>query len=208
MNESPTYALPRPPLRQRLGPWVPVLAMAAIAVLFAAGGDGAREALRYERDALAAGEAWRLLTGHLVHLGWAHLAMNVAALGLIRLLVGDALTATDWIVAAVVSAVGIDVGLYAFSPEIDWYVGLSGVLHGLLAAGALVLLREQPMLAAVLGCGLVIKLLLEHAAGPLPFSESTAGGDVVTEAHLYGAAVGAAYGALRATSGRGAAAPL
>ena len=203
MNGSRVAAAARRPIGPRLGPWVPVLAIAAVAVLFALGGEGARQALRFERGALEAGEAWRLLTGHLVHLGWAHLWMNLAALALIRLLIADAFSTADWIGAAAVSAFGIDLGLYVLSPGIGWYVGLSGVLHGLLAAGALVLLRTQPMLGALLGGGLIVKLLLEQAAGPLPLSEATAGREVVTEAHLYGAAAGAAYGALRSTSRRG-----
>jgi rhomboid family GlyGly-CTERM serine protease len=181
---------------------VPVLAIASIALIFAIGGEEARGALRFERDGLEAGEVWRLLTGHLVHLGWGHLWMNLAALALIRFLVANAFSTADWIRAAVVSALGIDLGLYVLSPDIGWYVGLSGVLHGLLAAGALALLRTQPALGALLGGGLIVKLLLEQTAGPLPLSESTAGGEVLTEAHLYGAAAGAAYGAFRATSRR------
>src|SRR5690606_29964112 len=171
--------------------------------LIALGGDLGRDALRYERDALMAGEAWRLITGHLVHLGWGHLWMNLAALALIRLLVADAFSTADWIGAAVVSALGIDLGLYVLAPAIGWYVGLSGFLPGLLAAGALALMRTQPALGALLAGGLIVKLLLEQTAGPLPLSESTAGGEVITQAHLYGAAAGAAYGALRATSRRG-----
>lgn len=208
MDESPARAGGPHAVRQRLGSWVPVLAIASIAVLFELFGDAGREALRYERDALEAGEAWRLLTGHLVHLGWGHLAMNLAALGLIRLIVADAFSAADWIAASVVSALGIDLGLYVLSPGVAWYVGLSGVLHGLIAAAALALLRTQPALAALLGGGVLIKLLLEQTAGPLPMSETTAGGDVITEAHLYGAAAGAVYGALRSTSRRRAPAPL
>ena len=77
--------------------------------------------------------------------------MNLAALALIRMLAGDALTRMDWITAAVVSALAIDAGLYVFSPGVSWYVGLSGVLHGLLAAAALVLLRVHPVLGAFLG---------------------------------------------------------
>jgi len=208
VDERPAGIGLRRPFRQRLGAWVPVLAIAALAVLIALGGDLGRDALRYERDALMAGEAWRLITGHLVHLGWGHLWMNLAALGLIRLLVADAFSAADWVAAAVVSALGIDLGLYVLAPGVDWYVGLSGVLHGLIAAAALVLLRTQPTFGALLGGGLLVKLLLEQTAGPLPFSESAAGGEVITEAHLYGAAAGAAYGALRSTSRRSAPAPL
>ncbi len=196
------------PIRQWLEGWAPVLLLALLAVLCALGGDEARVVLRYERAALERGEAWRLLTAHLVHLGWSHLWMNLAALALIRMLAGDALTPIDWTTAAVVSALAIDAGLYVCSPGVSWYVGLSGVLHGLLAAAALVLLRVHPVLGAFLGGGLIIKLMLEQTAGPLSISEATAGGRVIVDAHLYGAAAGAAYGALLATSRRRAAAPL
>lgn len=208
MDERPAVAASRVAVRQRFGSWVPVLALAAAAALAALGGDAARDALRYERGALEAGEGWRLLTGHLVHLGWGHLAMNLAALGLIRLVVADAFSTKDWIAAFAVSALGIDLGLYVLSPAVDWYVGLSGVLHGLIAAAALVMLRTQPALGVLLGGGVLLKLLVEQTAGPLPLSESTAGGPVIAEAHLYGAAAGALYGALRATSRRRAPAPL
>jgi rhomboid family GlyGly-CTERM serine protease len=189
-------------IRQRLGPWVPVLALATLVLGLGLGGEAARLALRYEREALEAGELWRLFTGHLVHLGWGHLAMNVLALIVIRLLIADALGWIDWVATAVVAALGIAAGLYYFSPGVHWYVGLSGVLHGFIAAGALVLLALSPALGGILGGGLVVKLLLEQAAGPLPLSESAAGGDVIVAAHLYGAAAGAAYGALRSAARR------
>lgn len=208
MDETPARAAFSVAVRQRFGPWVPVLALALVATLAALGGDLVRDALRYERGALEAGEGWRLLTAHIVHLGWGHLAMNLAALGLIRLIVADAFSTADWIAAAVVSAVGIDLGLYVFSPGVDWYVGLSGVLHGLIAAAALTLLRVQPAVGALLGGGVLLKLLVEQGVGPLPLSESAAGGPVIAEAHLYGAAAGAVYGALRAASRRNAPAPL
>ena len=36
----------------------------------------------------------------------------------------------------VASVAMIDLGFVLFEPQLDWYVGLSGVLHGALAAGA------------------------------------------------------------------------
>ena len=47
----------------------------------ALGGERLRMLLQYDRAALAAGEWWRLVTAHLVHLGWDHLALNVAGGG-------------------------------------------------------------------------------------------------------------------------------
>ena len=78
-----------------------------------------------------------------------------------------------------------------------WYVGLSGLLHGLLAAGITTKLR-QPDGETLLLAGLLIgKLVWEQFGGPLPGSEVTSGGPVVVNAHLYGA-LGGCLGALLA----------
>ncbi len=66
-------------------------------------------------------------------------------------------------------------------------MGLSGVLHGMLAAGAIGLWQERRPEAAALAILLAAKLTYEALVGPVPGSEATAGGAVVTEAHLYGA---------------------
>ena len=57
--------------------WV-VVALLAVCALLAAGGDEIRELARYERNAIEGGEYWRLLSGHLVHLGLGHLWPNLA----------------------------------------------------------------------------------------------------------------------------------
>ena len=56
-----------------------IVAVMVLGVL-ALGGQRLRMLLQYDRAALATGEWWRLVTGHLVHLGWDHLALNVAGL--------------------------------------------------------------------------------------------------------------------------------
>ncbi|MEE8280791.1 MAG: hypothetical protein V3R50_00295, partial [Gammaproteobacteria bacterium] len=33
-----------------------------------------QQILRYDRAAISDGELWRIITGHLAHLGWSHLA--------------------------------------------------------------------------------------------------------------------------------------
>ncbi|MCH8278820.1 MAG: hypothetical protein IIC12_07825 [Proteobacteria bacterium] len=77
-----------------------------------------------------------------------------------------------------------------------WYVGLSGLLHGLLVAGILVRLRDLNAETVILAALIVAKLAWEQFNGPLPGSETTSGGPVIVDAHLYGAAGGVLGGLL------------
>ncbi len=148
---------------------------------------GLRPLLRYQRDALAQGEWWRLLTGHLVHLGPAHLAWDLAALVLIWRLFGDRLDNGRWLLVTLTAMVGIDAGLWWLDPRLRWYLGLSGLLHGWFAAGGLAEWpRDRRYALVVLGL-LAAKLGWEALAGPLPGTAAAIGGAVVTQAHLYGA---------------------
>jgi rhomboid family GlyGly-CTERM serine protease len=94
-----------------------------------------------------------------------------------------------------VAAAAASAGLLLLSPEIAWYVGLSGVLHGMLAAGAIASLKARPMLGWALLALLAGKLLLEWQAGGDSAVSSLVGGAVITDAHLYGAAAGVICGA-------------
>jgi rhomboid family GlyGly-CTERM serine protease len=165
--------------------WV-VVALLAVCLLLAAGGDELRAVGRYDRNALQNGEYWRLLSGHLVHLGFGHLWPNIAALAIIALLFDDVFGNADWLRNGLAAAAAIDVGLYVLDPNVVWYVGLSGVLHGCVAAGALALLKRGQMLGAVLAVGLGGKLLFEQMVGPVPFTAESVGGPVLVAAHLYG----------------------
>ena len=156
-----------------------------------AGGTDVRETLAYQRAGVDAGQLWRLLSGHLVHLGWSHLAYNVAGLVLIGWLVGHAFDAWRWAGIVAASIVAIDTGFWVLNPELAWYVGMSGVLHGVLAGGVLAGVREAFVLAAIIAG----KLAWEQWAGPLPGSEAASGGPVIVDAHLYGA-VGGILGAI------------
>jgi rhomboid family GlyGly-CTERM serine protease len=172
------------------------LAIGLGAALAELGGDSLRLALRYERDGLAGGEIWRLVTGHLVHLGPAHAAMNLVALAVMAFLFGRLLTRLDWCLASLASALVIDAGLYWLSPEIEWYVGLSGVLHGYWAAACVRAFAEKRREAWALTALILLKLGYETFAGPVPLSGQVTAGPVVAVAHLYGATGGALAGFL------------
>jgi rhomboid family GlyGly-CTERM serine protease len=167
----------------RQGQVIAVVLLVAVLGLF---GDTARELLAFDRDALAGWQLWRLVSGHFVHLGRSHLVLNLAGLGLVWYLVGQPYSGHEWLLVWAVSITAVSAGLWILEPELGWYVGLSGVLHGLLAAGILGTRHKGPEIWA-LAVALVGKLAWEQFIGPLPGSEAASGGTVIVNAHLYGA---------------------
>jgi rhomboid family GlyGly-CTERM serine protease len=178
-------------LHPRLTHWTFPLVLAGLAVLVALLGSDVQAVLRYDRLAILSGQWWRVFSAHLTHLGWSHLVMNLAGLALIWFLVGESLSTKRWIGVFLLCCLGVSLGLLAFNPELRLYVGLSGVLHGLLCAGCLILIRQGHHQNWPILLLLWLKLIWEQAAGPLPGSETTAGGPVIVDAHLYGAISGA-----------------
>ncbi len=93
----------------------------------------------------------------------------------------------QWLWVIFVSIVLIGAGLLWWMTDIQSYVGLSGVLHGLFLYGALREIRFYPVSGYVLVIVLLAKLTWEFFNGALPGAEDMAGGRVLTEAHLLGA---------------------
>jgi rhomboid family GlyGly-CTERM serine protease len=166
------------------------VAIAVLILLAALGGEHARALLRYERAAALAGEWWRLASAHVVHLGWSHSCLNLAGLALVWTLFAPALRGWNGVRVLLASVAVIDAGFLLNEPQLDWYVGFSGALHGLFAAGVVAGIAAREREAWVLGALLVAKLAWEQWAGPVPFTEAVAGGPVVESAHLYGAVGG------------------
>lgn len=162
------------------------IAIAALGLLFLAIGDPAREWFQYDRDAVLAGEIWRLLTAHLVHLGVGHGALNLVALFLVFWLLGGEFTLPQWAWVSGLAVTMIAVGFVWLRPELQWYVGLSGLLHGWLAAGAARRLWRGHKDGLILLGAVLFKGFYEQLAGPLPGSELASGGPVVVDAHWFG----------------------
>jgi len=169
-----------------------LLLACVLLVLPTLAGDGGQTLLRYQRSALAAGQWWRLLSAHLVHLDFRHALLNTAGLALVWALFARDYSPKAWLAIVLGAIAAIDAGLWLGDSTVQWYVGSSGVLHGVMAAGALARLRSGERDGWVLAGLLAAKLLYEQAVGALPFS----GNDpVVVDAHLYGVAGGAAVAA-------------
>lgn len=176
---------------EHLRHWSLPLAIALLAVTLQS--IGGQEWLRLEREQAWA-EPWRLFGAHFVHLGWNHLGLNLAGLVLLWLLLGDTLRPLGWALGVVVLALGVSIGLLCCSPAVGWYVGFSGVLHGLFAAAAVVSLRRLTPLALAILVVLVVKLLAEQLGAGDPLTAELIGGAVIVDAHLYGVLLGLGYG--------------
>ncbi len=173
------------------------LALTLCVTLLALGGSELTAILRFDRGALLHDvQVWRLFTGHLVHLGWSHTGLNIAGLALIWMLVGHRFTTWQWSVISIALMLGISLGLLIFNPTLSWYVGLSGVLHGLLVAGAVADIRSGDKTAWLLLILIAAKLAWEQMTGALPGSEAAAGGAVIVDAHFYGGLFGLLLGGL------------
>lgn len=173
--------------------WLGPLALGGAMFVVQCLGPDTVTALRYDRVAVLGGEAWRLVTGHLVHADFAHLGWNLGGLALVGWLFGADYGRGTWLAILAASTAAIDVGFLLLQPQLAWYVGFSGALHGLMAAGMLCWVRrDRDWITVFVFVLFVSKLAWEQFAGPLPFTATTLTVPIVVAAHTYGALGGAA----------------
>ena len=170
-----------------------LLAVCALLLLPELGGGPLRDALSYQRDAIAAGQWWRVLTAHFVHLDAGHALLNSLGLVLMWALFARDYSPWRWLAIYSAAALTISAGLWILDPQIEWYVGASGTLHGVLAAGTLAHLRRRDLDGWILAVFTVAKLSYEQFVGSMPFAGSV---NTVVDAHLYGAIGGLAVASL------------
>ncbi len=181
------------PIKNRISAqWNHVLWLFLFVICFSLQSAGLVSTFQFDRVLIDQGDYWLLLTGHLVHLNWTHWALNMAGLVIVAVFFSLYGNILDWLFVLMFSAAVIGLGLYWFHPELVWYVGLSGVLHGLFIYGAIREIRYYPLSGYVLVLLLAGKLFWEYMNGALPGSEQMTGGRVLVEAHLYGAMAGLA----------------
>lgn len=167
-----------------------LLVFAAIGLLIALAAftdDAGRLALGLVPDRVAEGEIWRIFTGHIVHLSRMHAFMNELGLLFLIVVLWDVLEPVTLLTGVILSAVAIALGIL-FAPEnYTYYVGFSGVTHGLFAWGGLRVWQSVNrgygalIIVTVLG-----KLTWEAIMGPTPGATEAVGGVILVESHLYG----------------------
>lgn len=143
-----------------------------------------------EREAMITGQWWRLWTGHLAHTGQGHLFGNLAALVVLLAWARSMHLLRAGLVYALLAAPLISIGLLAILPWLQWYAGLSGLLHGLLA----LLLTRLGRTPALVGLGLVAAKISLEALGFWPVGAGEYA--VIWQAHALGLISGLAFSLL------------
>ena len=182
-----------PPSLQRMSVTVRTAGVLLALSMLVMGGlhEAVNPVMKYDPWAIHRGEIWRLMTGHMAHLSAVHAALNLAALGLMLYGFGYGRSGRALLFCAVVSALTISLSLYVWQPNVSYYVGMSGVLHGLFLFMLLPLCSQKKPLAWFALTLLAAKLLYEfwQPAGSTA-TEQLIGGPVLTVAHWYGAVGG------------------
>jgi len=147
-------------------------------------------ALEFDRQQVLSGEIWRIWTGHLVHTNVLHLSLNIVAALVIYFAFFAKIKLGELLAYGFVFTALISVALLCILTGLDWYNGLSGLLHALVAYFSIRLARDGVMVYW-LGLGVVwLKVLAETTGANLVYENLIGDMNVITDAHLIGAFIG------------------
>ena len=144
--------------------------------------------LIFQRQAIAEGEIWRIVTGNWVHTNIPHLIMNIVGLWLLWMLFNETLKPFMFYLSLFITNISIGLALLLLNPELFWYAGLSGSLYGLYIIGASIALMHKDYIGSIpLFIIIPTKLVMDLTQNDLTgFSEKLINAPVSTEAHMYG----------------------
>jgi len=180
-----TLALKNLPFKKKHSLLVVTIALIAIlAYLFS---DVADVIFVYQYQLISQGELWRTFTGHFLHTNGIHLLLNLAALILLWALHGHFYTLKSYGLLFITSAFICSAGLFYFSPQIQQYVGLSGILHGIFVFGAIMDIRHKDKTGYLLFIGVWLKIAHEQFYGASEQVSTLIDANVAIDAHLWGA---------------------
>jgi rhomboid family GlyGly-CTERM serine protease len=144
----------------------------------------------YDRNQLNNFQWWRLITGHFLHTNTTHLLLNTTGLVLLWALHGHYYKIPRYLIQFWVLCLGTSIGLYCFAPQMQWYVGLSGVLHGLFVIGAYFDIRQKFKTGWLMLMGVWLKVIHEQIYGASEDVAELIAANVAIDAHLFGTITG------------------
>jgi rhomboid family GlyGly-CTERM serine protease len=180
----------------RLLPWASLL-VAVLAVGLHAF-PAVSSALQFDREAIAAGEFWRVASCHLTHCSLDHLAWDVGVLLVLGWL-SEVDNRRRWLVCVGLSTLAIPAAIWLLMPQLQTYRGLSGIDSALFVILGTLMLKNSvdarqtcwiwATAAAMLG--FVLKTLYELTAAQTIFVDSAAAAMIpVPLAHIVGGLAG------------------
>lgn len=179
------------------------IALSVLSAIFFALGDFAIAHLALEPNAVLKGEWWRLMTAHWLHFTFYHFGINVIAFVAITALFFTQESARQFTASVAIMCVLIGLALALLNPEYSPYVGLSGLLHGILVQG---IITTRDYSRSIKGIALLlVGVKLGYEQSPWYSAEDleiAVGAQIAVDAHLYGAILGLLVGALMCVIGR------
>ncbi len=106
---------------------------------------------------------------------------------------GDHYTPKSYLLAFISSLVICSLGIYYFDPEMERYVGLSGVLHGIFVWGAILDIKKGWNSGYLLLLGVIAKVAYEQIFGASADVEALINASVAIDAHLWGTVGGLTF---------------
>lgn len=182
--------------------FAPVTWLLGIAAVTIALSPNLPELLQFDAVAIAGGECWRFLTGHLVHWNLDHMFWDLSVFVVLGTMC-ERRNRKAYLACVLASAAAISFYVLFALPEMPIYRGLSGIDTGLFALLGVGLFADarargngtMPWLIAAAMLGLIAKTAFEFTTDGTVFVDHTAAAFVpVTMAHVLGALVGFAVG--------------
>ncbi|WP_298445816.1 rhombosortase [uncultured Ferrimonas sp.] len=174
-------AYSRPTLGQLSLPLTLTLAALLLALL-----PESKPLLDWSRTDLAAGQWWRLFSGHLLHSNSAHLWMNLGGLWLLFGLHQPHYQPKRIWPISLLMMLFISAGIYWGVTDTWRYVGLSALLHGLFTFGALHDIQRGWATGWWLLLGVIAKVAWENIYGASEQTATLINATVAVESHLLG----------------------
>jgi rhomboid family GlyGly-CTERM serine protease len=170
-----------------------VVTLVAIACFFLP--QSLSSTLIYDRQLIIQGDYWRIITGHFNHTNDYHLLLNLGGLCALWALHGDHYKIKSYLLAFLYIGVICSAALFMFTPEMQRYVGLSGILHGIFVWGAIKDIEYGWRSGYLLLIGVFGKIIWEQLFGASADVMALIESEVAIDAHLWGALAGLFFAA-------------
>jgi rhomboid family GlyGly-CTERM serine protease len=149
--------------------------------------------LEFDRQLILSGELWRLVTCHFVHTNNAHMWLNLLAALVLYICLSPIGSMNEFYRAAMGLAFSLGLLLLLY-PILDWYNGLSGLLHALVAYYGVRFWREKNRLFRFALVAVWAKVTIETLSVYLGDQYMVGNMRVVTESHFLGVLAGTLAG--------------